>query len=78
MEPTPIEEFLIKIQTGNRNKKVIGHLYQIFLGMNPNDTLQMKESWENEMNIHIQQDMWEEMCTEAHLVSNSNTWQKFW
>lgn len=36
LEPTPIEEFLVKIQIFKRNKKVIGHLYQIFLGMNPN------------------------------------------
>lgn len=57
--------------------KVIGHLYKIFIGMNPNDTLQIKEIWSNEMNIDIQRDMWEEICTEAHQVTNSNTWREF-
>lgn len=45
--------------------------------MNPNDTLQIKERFENEMNMVLQHDMWEEICTEAHLVTNSNTWLEF-
>lgn len=44
--------------------------------MNPNDTLQIKERFENEMNMVLQHDMWEEICTEAHLVTNSNAWRE--
>ena len=44
--------------------------------MNTNDTLQIKERLGNEMNTDIQPDMWEEICTEAHLVTNSNVWQE--
>lgn len=29
------------------------------------------------MNMVISQDAWGEVCTEAHLVTNSNTWRKF-
>lgn len=39
IEPTPIEEFIVKRQRDNRNKTITGHIYQIFIGMNPNDTL---------------------------------------
>ena len=44
--------------------------------MNQNDALQIKERWKNEINLNTQQDMWEEICTEAHLVTKSNLWQK--
>lgn len=39
--------------------------------MNLNDTLQIKDRGENEINTDIQQDMWEEICNEAHLVTKS-------
>ena len=45
--------------------------------MNQNDTLQINEKGENKMKIVIQQDMWEETCTEADSVTSSNTWLKF-
>lgn len=77
LEPTPIEGFLIKLQTGNKDKKVIYHFYQIFLDMNLNNTLQIKGRWETEMNTDIPQDIWEEICTKAHLVTNSNIWREF-
>ena len=66
LEPTAIEEFLIKLQIGSRNKKIIGQFYKLCIDMNPSETLQIKEKWENEMNIGIHQDRWEEICTVAH------------
>lgn len=45
--------------------------------MNLNNTLQIKGRWETEMNTDIPQNMWEEICTEAHLVTNSNTQREF-
>lgn len=59
MEPTPVEGFLIQLQTGNKDKKVIYHFYQIFVDMNLNNTLQIKGRWETEMNTDIPQDIWE-------------------
>lgn len=53
MEPIPTEKFLTKIQTGNWVKKVICHFHKVFLGMNLNNTLKIKERWETEMNTDI-------------------------
>ena len=75
--PTPIEEFLIEIQTGNRDKKILSKLYHIFLSMNSHNSLQIKRRWEEEMNMPISQDTWRQVCTEAHLTTNSNTWKEF-
>lgn len=77
VEPTPVGGLLIKIQTRNFDKKLISRCYQIFLDMNLNNTLQIKERWEIEMKANISQDMWEEICTNAHLVTNSNVWREF-
>lgn len=75
--PTPIENFLIRLQAGNCDKKIISNAYQIFLDLDTNNTLRMKERWETEMNLAISEDAWEEICTEAHLVTNSNMWREF-
>ena len=45
--------------------------------MNLNNTAQVKERWEIEINSNISHDMWEEICTEVHLVTNSNVWREF-
>lgn len=75
--PTPIEEFLIELQTGNGDKKIVSKLYHIFLSMNSHNSLRIKQRWEAEMNMPISQDTWRQMCTEAHLTTNSNTWKEF-
>ncbi len=72
MKPSPIEELLIKIQTENCNSEFKICFYQIFIGMNLNNTLHIKGKWKAEMNLDISQDMWEEIYTEAHSVTNSN------
>ena len=45
--------------------------------MNLHNSLQIKQRWEAEMNKVIPQKTWEGMCTEANLVTNSNTWREF-
>ena len=45
--------------------------------MNLNNTAQVKERWEIEINSNISNYMWEEICTEVHLVTNSNAWREF-
>ena len=76
-KPTLIEELLIKVQTKKWDKKIISYCYQIFLSMNLNNTAQVKERWEIEINSNISHDMWEEICTEVHMVTNSNVWREF-
>lgn len=73
----PIEKFLIEIQLGRPVKKIIGKLYDIFLSMSPHNTLQIKQRWGTEADEDISQDTWMEVCTEAHLATNSNTWREF-
>lgn len=68
---------MIKVQTRNWDKKLISYCYQIFLDMNSNNTIKVKERWEIETNSTISLDMWEEICTEAHLVTNANVWREF-
>ena len=77
LKRTPLEGFLIEIQMGNEDKKTISKLYNIFLSMNLHNSLQIKQRWEAEMNTVIPQNTWEGMCTEAYLVTNSNTWREF-
>lgn len=45
--------------------------------MNLHNTLQIKRRWETEANKIILQDIWEKVCTETHLVTNSSTWREF-
>uniref|UniRef100_A0A3P8SZA0 Reverse transcriptase domain-containing protein n=1 Tax=Amphiprion percula TaxID=161767 RepID=A0A3P8SZA0_AMPPE len=77
LEPTPIEESLLKLLTGNESKKIIGCFYHTFSDMTFNNTLQIKRRWETEMNADIPEDTWDEICTEAQLVTNSNSWREF-
>ena len=76
IKPTPIEELLLKFEF-DETGKVIKEFYQLFLDMCPNNSLYIKERWEAEMGIDISPDKWEETCSEAHLVTNSNTWREF-
>lgn len=56
--PTPTEDFLIKLQTGNRDKKVICYFYQIFIDMEL-----IKGRWERN----------EYGNAREHVVTTSNT-----
>lgn len=74
-KPTQIEEKLLKFEFGDG--KVIKEFYQVFLDLCPNNTLYIKEKWEAELGIEVTPDTWEGICSEAHLVTNSNTWREF-
>ena len=74
----PIEDLLIKFETGDLGEgKVIRDFYQVLLDLCPNNTLYIKEKWETELGVEITLDSWEEICSEAHFVTNSNTWREF-
>lgn len=49
----------------------------MFLTKNSNNTLQIKENWEAEINETVPLETWEEACGEVHLVTNSNVWREF-
>lgn len=73
---TPIEKFLIS-QISHGDKKIISKLYNIFLSTNVHNSEHIRLRWEAEMNKNISLDTWKEICTEAHLATNSNTWKEF-
>lgn len=77
LEPSPIEELVLKLQTETECRKIIGQFYHVFSGMTTNNTLPIKRRWETEMNVDITEDKWIEICTEAHLVTSSNSWREF-
>ena len=76
IKPTPIEDLLLTFMM-DESRKVIKEFFQTFLDMTPNNTLYIKEKWEAEIGIDISPDTWEDICSEAHLVTNSNTWREF-
>lgn len=57
IETSPIEQLLIEIQTGNRDGKIISRFYNIFLSMNTQNSLQIKQRWETEMDMVITQEV---------------------
>ena len=65
------------LQSGNDEAKVISRFYQEFLLLNPNNSVQIKERWEAKMQQEISREDWEIICSEAHLVTSSNTWKEF-
>ena len=73
IKTSPIKQLLIEIQTRNRDEKIISRLYNIFLSMNTQNSLWIKQRWEAEMDIDISQEAWEEVCSEAHRATSSNT-----
>lgn len=66
-----IELFFKELQTGHE-VKIISNLYLILLSTNPNNTLQIKEKQEAEMNTIMSPETQEEKCGQAHLVTSSN------
>lgn len=77
IRPTSIEKFLIK-QLSHEDRKIISKLYNIFLSTTKaHNSEHIRQRWEAETNREISVDTWKEICTEAHLATNSNTWREF-
>uniref|UniRef100_A0A3B5QTR8 Reverse transcriptase zinc-binding domain-containing protein n=1 Tax=Xiphophorus maculatus TaxID=8083 RepID=A0A3B5QTR8_XIPMA len=62
---------------GGGDKKLITKLYSVFLSMNFNEPTWTKQRWEAETAKKISDETWEEVWTEAHRVTNSNTWREY-
>lgn len=41
------------------------------------NTLDIKEKWEMEMNVIIDDDSWEDGCERGHKITNSPSWKEF-
>lgn len=42
-----------------------------------NDTLHIKQQWEMELNIIIDKDLWEDICSKCHRGIGSQYWKEF-
>lgn len=57
----------------------MSELYDIFSFENSHtlNSLQIKARWKVEGNNIIKQETWTEVCTKAHLATNSSLWREF-
>lgn len=77
IKPSPFEELLIKIHKGYKLSKSISQFYKILSSTDINNTLHIKTKWGDETHSSISDEMWEDICSEAHLVTCSNLWREF-
>ena len=75
--PSILEVFLIDIQKGTLPGKIISSLYQNLVTMATSDSLYIKAKWEVEIQQEISQEDWADACSEAHKVTNSNSWREY-
>ena len=76
--PTNVETYFINIIKHQLpNKKYVSHIYRNLLLDTPDSTLYIKNKWELELNIIIEDGEWETMCIGCHKGVNSNMWREF-
>ena len=76
--PTNVETYFINIIRHQLpNKKHVSHIYRNLLLDMPDNTFHIKNKWELELNIIIEDGEWETMCIGCHKGINSNTWKEF-
>ena len=75
--PSNIEHVFILVIKGTIKKKVISHLYRILQGELADNSLDIKEKWELEMNTIIPDVNWKLSCREGHKITNSPLWKEF-
>ena len=76
--PTNMEIYFINITKHHLpSKKHVSHIYRNLL-LDPSDnTFYIKNMWELELNIIIEEGEWETMCIGCHKGINSNMWKDF-
>ena len=76
--PTNVETYFINIIKHQlRNKKLVSHIYRNLSLNTPDNTFYIKNNWELELNIIIEDGEWETMCVGCHKGVNSNMWRAF-
>ena len=59
------------------SKKHVSHIYRNLLLDTSDNTFYIKNKWELELNIIIEDGEWETMCIGCHKGINSNMWKEF-
>ncbi len=74
---SPIEQYLTKIQIGKHIGRPISNVYRILSAMKQENTLHFKQKWEAVLKIEIREEVWDNIASEMHKVTNVNLWRKF-
>lgn len=76
--PTNVEmHFINIIKHQLPNKKHVSHIYKNLLLDTQDNTLHIKNKWELELNVTIEDEEWEAMCLGCHKGINSPMWKEF-
>lgn len=75
--PTPIEEFLITNMKEKNTRKIVSELYKCLQTHWSLDSLHIKDRWELEMNVIIEDEEWREVCESGHKLTNCPIWKEF-
>ena len=73
--PTSIELLLIRIVKEKSVTKMLSQIYKCLQGHMSGNTLDIKEQWEMEMNVIIDDDSWEDGCERGHKITNGPSWK---
>lgn len=76
--PTNVETYFINITKHKLPiKKHVSHIYRNLLLDIPENTSYIKNKWELELNVVIEDEEWETICIGCHKGINSNMWKEF-
>lgn len=73
--PNHVEEFLMK--TPGNTEKIISKIYKALQVESEDNSLDIKEKWEQESNISIEEEQWEESFRIGHSLFSSVAWREF-
>lgn len=74
---SPIEQNLTKIQNREHIKRPISSVCRILSNMKQENTLYIKQKWEAELKLEISEEVWDNIASEIHKVTNANLWREF-
>lgn len=72
-----MERFFIKIMKEDICEKIVSNLYKCLQSDISGSTLWVKEKWELEMNVVIEDQEWEQLCERGHKLTSSPAWKEF-
>ena len=77
--PNVMEDYFISItEKCFPTKKHISHIYRrLIIADKTQNTLNIKEKWELELNVIIEDSTWEDLCSTCHKGINSPLWKEF-
>lgn len=76
--PSGVEEYFITMQEKHLpKKKHVSFIYKQLMGNLGDNTFDVRNKWELELNVIIEDMTWENVCEISHKGINSNLWKEF-